>query len=222
MKDYQKITIVAFGDSITEAGHQALHDRWPVLLNRLLCDRFTDLDIEVINAGVGGNTSREGLRRIDTDVLQHRPDFVTVEFGNDGTWENDRRVGLEEFVANFDLIKTKISAACGGRLIVLPFTPIIDRWHSFHEMEFYQQQGGMDAFGERYRKVTRDFAHSQGLPLADIDLALRREMAVTGPESCILPDGVHLTATGNRILAETVCAVLTREIEKFLTTQPLA
>ena len=75
MKNHQKFTIVAFGDSITEAGHQALHDRWPALLNRLLRDRFANLDIEVINAGVGGNTSREGLRRIDTDVLQHRPDF---------------------------------------------------------------------------------------------------------------------------------------------------
>ena len=169
----------------------------------------------------GGNTSREGLRRIDTDVLAHRPDFVTVEFGNDGTWENDRRVGLEEYVANFDLINTKIAAAGGGRLIVLPFTPIIDRWHSFYEMEFYQQQGGIDAFGDQYRKGTRDFARSRGLPLADVDLALRREMAVTGPESCILPDGVHLTAMGNRILAETICAVLTREIEKLLTTQPL-
>jgi len=221
MKDHQKITIVAFGDSITEAGHQALHDRWPALLNRLLCDRFAGLDIEVINAGVGGNTSREGLRRIDTDVLAHRPDFVTVEFGNDGTWENDRRVGLEEYVANFDLINTKIAAAGGGRLIVLPFTPIIDRWHSFYEMEFYLQQGGIDAFGDQYRKGTRDFARSRGLPLADVDLALRREMAVTGPESCILPDGVHLTAMGNRILAETICAVLTREIEKLLTTQPL-
>ena len=216
MKDHKKVTLVAFGDSITEAGHQELKDRWPEILAGLLHERFTAVKVDVINAGVGGNTSREGLQRIDQDVLLHRPHFVTVEFGNDGTWEDDRRVSLEEFVANFELIRTKLAAASGGRLIVLPFTPVIDRWHQFREKEFFKQQGGLDAFGERYRKVTREFARHRGLPLADIDLALRREMAVTGTESCILPDGVHLTARGNRVVAETVFGVLALEIEKFL------
>ena len=215
MKDHKTVTIVAFGDSITEAGHQELKDRWPEVLSQSLQARFSNINIQVINAGVGGNTSQEGLKRIEQDVLNHHPHFVTVEFGNDGTWEDDRRVSPEKFVANFDLIKTKVEA-CGGRMIVLTFTPVVDQWHQFRDKEFFKLKGGLDVFGERYRKVTREFAISRGLPLADIDQALRREMAAHGPESCILPDGVHLTVQGNRIVAETIFNVLALEIEKFL------
>ena len=219
MNSQKPITIVAFGDSITESGHQELNDRWPEVLSRSLQKRFPNINIQVINAGVGGNTSREGLRRIDQDVLKHQPQFVTVEFGNDGTWEDDRRVNLEEFVANFDLIKTKVAEASGGRMIVLTFTPVVDRWHQFCDMEFFKLQGGLDMFGEQYRKVTREFALSRSLPLADIDQALRREMAAYGPDSCILSDGVHLTALGNRVVAATVFNVLALEIEKFLASK---
>ena len=137
---------------------------------------------------------------------------MTVEFGNDGTWEDERRVSLEEYEANFNLIRTKVTEASNGRLVVLPFTPIVDPWNQFYDKEFFKQQGGLDVFAERYREVTRAFARRHGLPLADIDRALRREMAAQGTESCILPDGVHLTGRGNQVVAKTVFDVLVTEI----------
>ena len=81
------VTIVAFGDSITEASHQPPENRWPEVLRLLLRERSPGTDITVINAGVGGNTSREGMARIEQDVLRHNPHFVLAEFGNDATPE---------------------------------------------------------------------------------------------------------------------------------------
>ena len=50
--------------------------------------------MKVINAGISGHTTTEGLARLDRDVLQHKPDLVTVSFGL-----NDMiRVPEEQFV----------------------------------------------------------------------------------------------------------------------------
>jgi len=211
----QTITIVAFGDSITEAGHQPPPARWPVLLKRSLQERFQDCVIDVINAGVGGNTSREGLQRIAADVLRHAPDFVLFEFGNDPTYEPERHVDFAEFIANFDQIRTQVAERNNGRVIPLTFPPLMDQWHQFRNHEFIRQNGGPDTYMERYRELTRQFARDHGLPLADIDKVLREEIARHGPGEVILPDGVHLTARGNQVVADCVFAVLSAELQKF-------
>lgn len=216
MPHRQTITIVAFGDSITHAGHQLLENRWPEILRLALQERFPECGIGLINAGVGGNTSREGLRRIEKDVLAHAPHFVLVEFGNDATPDPARHVAFEEYTANFERIRTAVEAGGKGRLILLTFPPVVDQWHAKRDDEFYKRNGGQDACQEHYRKLIRQFAHTHGLSLADIDLALRKEMAAHGPGECVLKDGVHLTARGNQIVAGVVWEVLFAEIERFL------
>jgi lysophospholipase L1-like esterase len=213
----EAITIVAFGDSITHAGRQILEDRWPEILRRALQERFSECRITMINAGVGGNTSREGLRRIDQDVLIHDPHFVTVEFGNDMTPDPARHVSLEEFTKNLSQIRTKVAERNNGRVVMLTFPPTVDQWTSSPDDEFYKRNGGADACEGRYRDLTREFARTHGVPLADIDLALRKEMSVRGPGEFILNDGVHLTTRGNHVVAELLLAVLSPEIESFLT-----
>jgi len=214
----QAITTVAFGDSITAAGNQDPGDRWPEILRGDLQEQFPEREITMVNAGVGGNTSREGLSRFEQDVLVHDPHFVLVEFGNDATPEPDRHVSCEKFVSNLNAIKKGVEERSGGCVVLLTFPPIIDHWHSWYENEFYQQNGGQDAYQENYREATRRLSSEHGMPLADIDRALRTEMSVRGPGECILPDGVHLTARGNQCVAETVLAVLSPEIAKLVQT----
>ena len=216
MPHSQTITIVAFGDSITHAGHQALADRWPEILGHALRERFPECGLTVINAGVGGNTSREGLRRMEKDVLAHAPHFVLAEFGNDATTDSERHVSFEEFTANLDRIKTAVEAKGQGRLILLTFPPIVDQWHAKYQDEFYKRNGGQDVYQGNYRQLTRQFASAHGVPLAEIDLALRKEMSAHGPERYILKDGVHLTAQGNRVVAGVVLEVLSAEIRVIL------
>ncbi|MCG3149649.1 MAG: Acetylxylan esterase [Verrucomicrobiae bacterium] len=210
------ITIVAFGDSITAAGEQTPAARWPTILWQMLQERFPDCVIEVINAGVGGNTSREGLRRIESDVLRHAPHFVLFEFGNDSTYEPDRHVDFAEFIANLNQIRIQVTQRCNGRVIPLTFPPLVDEWNQFRDHEFIRQNGGPDASMEKYRQLTRQFAREHALPLADVDNAVRAEMTLAGPAAVILPDGVHLTARGNQVVADCVGAVLSGELEKYL------
>lgn len=107
-------TVVAFGDSIVEGYQQP--EGWPEILGRNLAGRYPG--VRVINAGVSGDTAGEGLRRIQKDVLAHRPDLVLIAFGL-----NDMKngVSLSQFESDLSAIVQEISAA-GAQPVLLTTT----------------------------------------------------------------------------------------------------
>lgn len=196
------MTVVTLGDSITAVGNCDAQDRWPELLRRRLAEGGPGRTVQVLNAGVGGNTSREGLARLDRDVLAHRPDIVTVEFGgNDATPESARHVELPEFRANITAICRRIRDA-GAIPVLLTFPPIIDEQHCWGGL--FRERGGPDAGVEDYRAAMRDLARELDCGLVDIDRAVRRVMATEGRGAAIVSDGVHLTPRGNEVIADEV------------------
>ena len=70
-------TLVAFGDSVTAPRGNA-ENYSGILASDLL---FDGKAIEVVNAGVGGNTTTMALKRFDADLLQKQPDTVVLMFG---------------------------------------------------------------------------------------------------------------------------------------------
>jgi acyl-CoA thioesterase-1 len=66
--------IVCFGDSLTQGVGAGEGEDYPSILAR-------QLSYPVINAGRGGDTSQDGLERLDRDVLSHNPRLVIVFFG---------------------------------------------------------------------------------------------------------------------------------------------
>src|SRR5437868_298093 len=77
--------VVCLGDSITRRGY-------PECLEKLL-------PVRVVNAGVNGNTSRQGLARLKRDVLSRQPDVVVLFFGaNDSRLDAPKtQVALTEY-----------------------------------------------------------------------------------------------------------------------------
>ena len=197
--------VAAFGDSITAANQVAADKRWVELVNM----RRKDDGVHVINSGVGGNTTREGLARIREDVLAHKPDMVLIEFGgNDATPDPERHVSLDEFADNLHSMHEQIITSCpGARVVLLTFPPVIDDWHTWKGDEFFAPDGG-DAYVEKYRQATRNYAFVHGLALVDIDKALRQAIENGSTGQYILPDGVHLTEEGHAVVAEAVLGVV--------------
>jgi acyl-CoA thioesterase-1 len=66
--------IICFGDSITIGFGAENGQDYPAALSKMT-------NVPVVNAGINGDTSREAIRRIDTDVLQKEPLLVIIEFG---------------------------------------------------------------------------------------------------------------------------------------------
>ncbi len=81
--------IICLGSSVTigePLEYTKLEDTYPAVLEELLNASYSTNKIEVINAGVLGYTSYQGLKFLEKEVLKYRPDMVIVHFGyNDGT-----------------------------------------------------------------------------------------------------------------------------------------
>ena len=71
--------IVAFGDSLTAGYGLSQQESYPALLQKMLdADGFK---YEVVNAGVSGDTSAGGVRRIDWSLDAGGVRFVILELG---------------------------------------------------------------------------------------------------------------------------------------------
>lgn len=80
-----KYRIVCFGDSNTFGEDLPYDQAYPALLQELLRQEYPDLDVVVINSGIRGHTSVQGLERLERDVLWYQPHVVVTAFGlNDG------------------------------------------------------------------------------------------------------------------------------------------
>jgi acyl-CoA thioesterase-1 len=121
--------IVAFGDSITRGYGLPQGAGWVELLSNRLAKEPGKQSITVINSGGNGNTSAEGLKRLDADVLAHMPGLVLVEFGGNDTVHDARAVSVADFEKNLLTIEEKVRSK-GGSVVFLTFSPIIDEWHS--------------------------------------------------------------------------------------------
>lgn len=208
------ITIVGFGNSITQATTQMPeeHKRWLNVLNSRLTMAFPNHRFKVVNSGVGGNSAREAMARFERDVLAHHPDWVLLEFGgnNDDPVVPSRRVTEDEFRGHLKVFRNRLPAKT--KVMVITFPSVVDERISSGR-EWYQQFGGPNAALERFRVLTRTFAAEHGFPLVDLSEATRREIASENGNRYILADGVHLTAAGNRLLAEMVFDVLRKEFK---------
>lgn len=211
-----RYTIVGYGNSITEATVQTPDEnkRWLNILKRRLENAFPEAGFCVINAGVGGNSDREKLARLEKDVLAHKPDFLLLEFGgnNDDPDNPERRVSREEAGKCLETVKKRVSPET--RIIVITFPPLIEEQHIYCGRELFEQAGGLDAYVEIYREQSRAFARKNHFPLVDFARELKAKMEIHGGNTYILPDGVHLTEKGNQELADLVFLTLKEQILK--------
>lgn len=170
--------LVAFlGDSLTAGYELPEAQAFPALVGDRL--RKEGVPIRVVNAGVSGDTSAGGLRRLDWLLSQH-PDVVVVELGaNDGL----RGQPVAEMETNLRAIVEKIRAA-GARVLLLG-------------MRLPPSYGPL--YVRRFEAVYPRIARELHVPLVPFLLE-----GVAGRPDLTLPDGLHPNAAGHRIAAENV------------------
>ena len=171
----QERVIVALGDSLT-AGLGLLPDEaYPSLLEKRL--QREGYRYHVVNAGVSGDTTAGGLRRVDW-VLRSQPTIVIVALGaNDGL----RRLSVEAMRANLTKIVRQLRAGGAGVLLA--------------GMRVPPNYG--DVYARAFTAVFTDVARATGIPLAPFLLD-----GVAGQPRLNQPDGLHPTAEGHRLIAD--------------------
>lgn len=182
-------TIVTFGDSLTAMS------TWPQ-------DIATNLNMNLVNSGIGGNTTVDALARFDRDVAAKDPDFVILAFGtNDMVRPVARKlvsqVPLEDFRKNLIELITKVRAL--GAEPILNTCPYL-RDGAYPPAENYDPDGGLLAILDTYNKVIREVAAAQSVGLVEI----RNECDKYQLSIFLVSDGVHLATLGNKVYTELI------------------
>ena len=97
--------IVCFGDSLTEGHGTEAGQSYPDYLQAALDAQ--GYHYRVVNEGISGNTTKDGVDRLDR-IVAMKPAIVVVEFGgNDGL----RGLRIEDTRANLDKIVATLKAS---------------------------------------------------------------------------------------------------------------
>lgn len=167
--------IVAFGDSLTAGLGVAPGESYPALLAERL--RAQGYAYRVVNAGVSGDTTAGGLRRVDW-ALRLKPDVVILVLGaNDALRGQDLaavRANLERMVERFQSSGAKVLLA-GMRLPPNYGAP----------------------YGEQFRRLYEAVARRRGVAFMPFFLE-----GVAGDPRLNQFDGIHPTAEGYRTVVD--------------------
>ena len=177
-------TILFFGNSLTAGYGLTPSEAFPALIQQRIDS--LNLPYRVINAGLSGETSAAGKNRIDWLLRQQPIDVFVLELGaNDGL----RGIPPAETKKNLQIIIDKVQAKNPDVEIVLA------------GMEIPPSMGG--TYASQFRVIFRELANENDI--AFIPFLLE---GVGGVRRLNLPDGVHPTAEGQKILAENTWTIL--------------
>lgn len=77
MRETGSLTLVALGSSTTAGAGASTEDKsYPAVLEAELKRRLPDIEIKVLNKGVGGQSAYDMLKRMESDVVEARPAIV--------------------------------------------------------------------------------------------------------------------------------------------------
>jgi acyl-CoA thioesterase-1 len=183
-----RLAIVALGDSLTAGLGVDPSESYPAKLQQKL--DAAGYHYRVVNAGVSGDTSAQGLNRVDAVRALH-PAIAIVALGaNDGL----RGIPVEQTRRNLDAIITVLRK--DGAKVVLA------------GMQLPPNLGPV--YTNQFRDMFRDLAKARNTPLVPFLLE-----GVGGRRDLNQEDGVHPTAAGYDIVAENVWRTLKPQLDSL-------
>lgn len=183
----RSLKLVAFGDSLSAGYNLPGSAAFPTVLEQAL--RQKGLAVEIVNAGVSGDTTQGGLERLDWSVPEGT-DGVILELGaNDalrGVDPSVTRKNLEAIIAR--LTERKIPVLLAG---------------------MYAPRNLGEDFVQRFDAIYPELAKKHGLVLYPFFLE-----GIAGDRALNQADGLHPTAEGVKVIVQTILPT----VERFIAT----
>jgi acyl-CoA thioesterase-1 len=181
-------TILFFGDSITK-------EYVPTFESRLR-ERYQEIELEVLNAGVIGDTTRDGIERMQS-LIDLKPTVVVIGFGmNDwrkGVTSREYKKNIIRMVDEFENI--------GARVILNTVTPSYD----FSNKEYNNT--------EEYSQRVREVSLEKRVKVADIEAEWTRSIK---NKKKGLRDDLHPNTLGYDVILELLLLVVPRQYTTLL------
>ena len=167
-------TILIIGDSLS-AGLGVTYDQaWPSLLqNRLKKEGYL---IQVLNAGISGDTTAGGAERLPKLLDKYTPEIVVIELGgNDGL----RGTSINSIESNLRSM-IEVALGCGAKVLLIG-------------MQLPPNYGKV--YTTSFQNLFPQLASEYGIGL--VEKLIERMMNETWQQNLIQMDGIHPTAGGH-------------------------
>lgn len=209
----KNITILFQGDSITDGnrnkdkkmrwdGNHKIGHSYAFSVCGMLALEYPDIRFKFENRGISGNTIGKILRRADRDIVNIKPDILTLLCGiNDGPVWGRRPTSAKDFACRYEKLLEKCRNSLPDLKIIL-LEP------------FYMPVKPHDKYCEQwakllpqYRSIIKNLAQKYGAVY--IPLQEKFENASKNTDmSYWLWDGIHPSEQGHGIIARELFAIL--------------
>lgn len=196
--------ILFMGDSITDAGVWMDPEKSGIGYVRFIRDflysKYPEMGFELVNKGIGGQRSIDLLNRWQKDVIEERPDFLSLCIGANDIWrqyDSDLDISTPD---DFEVHLRKMLALTREYLdipvILIEIQPFENTCLEMAEWPFAKklyEEGGpqVNQYNDRVRKLSAEF-NTYYCPVNKIITNNRMK----NPDIKYTHDGVHPNSTG--------------------------
>ena len=158
-------TVLFIGDSISDYERarpvgEGLFNAWGrsyvADAASLLCCMYPELNLRIKNMGISGNQIRDLDRRWQTDVMDQKPDWVSVLIGINDVWRQfdspairESHVPLVEFEATYERLVEMTLPIVKGMILMTPYFMEPNREDAMRVR--------MDQYGQAVRRVAEKY-----------------------------------------------------------------
>ena len=158
----------------------------------LLCCMYPELNLRIVNMGISGNQIRDLDERWQTDVLDLKPDFVSILIGINDVWRQFDSPAISEWaVSPQEYANNLRRMAENTKAKMIWMTP------------YYLESNTEDAMRKRmdeYGGIMKKIAAEKGIPCIDLQKKFERLLKYRYP-AYITWDRIHPGAVGSVVIA---------------------
>lgn len=203
MKLTQNERILFFGDSITDAGRdrEDFHDLgkgYPLMLAGRLQAEYPELQLSILNRGIGGDKVADLKKRLIEDCISLNPTVVSILIGINDTWHQEgtgefgSADSMEQFEQDYRDVLSSITQQTAAQLILMePFV-----------LPYPADRASWRVDLDQRIQIVRQLANEFQADFVALDGPLNAYGIKHSFQYLTGEDGVHPTVAGHGFIAE--------------------
>lgn len=206
-----KTTIVCFGDSLTYGYGVDINVGYVDRLEKYMPQYYPSIAWNIVNSGINGDTTREGLKRLQKDVLKYNPNIVIILFGsNDSCLMEGQYRTPHEFENNLNeiILKIKNHNNRTGLNHCIPI-PVLLTPPPIEDVDFMPFNKNNRI--EKYCQIIKEVSQKHKCLFADFHKYMLEETNENYMD-CLQYDGLHLNRKGYDLLYDCIFSSITKLI----------
>lgn len=202
--------IAFLGDSITQQGNGS-SGYLNLVMSALEANGIKAVKIP---AGISGHKSNQMLARLDRDVIQKKPQIMTLSCGVNDVWHGKRGVSLEDYKKNITQIVDKAKGA-GIKVYILTSTMITENPEHANNKKL-----------AAYNDFLRTLAKEKSCTLVDVNADMQKRLADIKAKhpgikgNLLTQNGIFMNPNGDIMMAEGILRAFGMTDEQLAKAQP--